>query len=206
MKCAKNNNKRERGGHYLNAELYLCRKLKLFVGLFIHNVFSESKYICHVIMSWVVEFLHIWKITVSYILCCLHWFQNVFADNFHSMAIIRNLTLVRAAEPMLMWTEMKKPNNRTVKTRCSQLQDVKKNDLTAKNRGMGWVTENLINTDVNVCTHITPQCAGLLFATVAKQKVCWLCGSCNGRVKPKSFWFDQRYLSGSLCVLMSVCV
>lgn len=84
---------------------------------------------------------------------------------------------------MLMQSEMKMPINRPVKTRHSQLQAVKKNELIAKNRGMGWVRENLINTDGTVYSDITPQHAGLLFSNVAKQKDYWLCGSCNVRVK-----------------------
>lgn len=84
---------------------------------------------------------------------------------------------------------MKMPFNGAVKTRHSRLQAVKKKKrgLIAKNRSMGWVRETLINTDVTACSHITPQYVGLLFASVAKQKVYWLCGSCNVRVKLESF-------------------
>lgn len=56
---------------YVYSTVPMC-KMKPFAILFIYNMFSETKYICHVIMCWVVKFLDIWKITVSYILCCLH--------------------------------------------------------------------------------------------------------------------------------------
>ncbi len=122
------------------------------------------------------------------------------------MAIIRNLMLVSAAKKsMLMLTEKKMPINSPVKTRQSRLQSVT-HELISENRGMGWVRENLINTDVTVCSHITPQHAGLLFASLAKQKIYWLCGSYNVRVKQKRLWFDERYLFQPFCALVSACV
>lgn len=88
-----------------------------------------------------------------------------------------------------------------------------KNESAAKNRSRGWLRENLINTDVTVCSHITPHIACRLIVLPV-----WLnqrlyiqlnrgftgCGFCNVRVKLKSFCFDQRYLS--VCVLMSLCL
>ena len=94
--------------------------------------------------------------------------------------------LVSAEKTVLMQTEMKMPINRPGKTKRSQLQALK-NELIAENSGMGWVSENLINTDVTVCSHITPQQARLLLASVAKRKVYWLCGCHNVRVKQESF-------------------
>ncbi len=118
---------------------------------------------------------------------------NPCTDNFHSKVVIRSLMLVSATETVLMLTVKKMPINRPVKTTHSQLQSVK-HELIAKNRDMGWVRVILINTDVNVCSHITPQHVGFTFASLAKRKIYSLCGSDNVRAKQEGFWFAQRYL------------
>lgn len=67
---------------------------------------------------------------------------------------------------------------------------------------MGWVRENLINTDVTVCSHITPQPGGLPFASVAKQRVCWLCGSYNVGIRRASDLTRDTSLSHLVCLCL----